>query len=275
MIEALNSLVPIVLLVVLGAALFRGRFMSSELRSGMDQFTYWVALPSLFIHDLADTDFAQLEAFNLLVVLVLATVSTALLAAVMATVFAMKDEHSGVFVQLGFRGNLAFVGLPLIIFASDGAAGADVLVASALVALAVLVPINNVIAVMALLLARHEIDARVWKRLAVKVVTNPLIISAFLGIAIGALGWRLPVMVDRPFELLGQTAIALALVSLGGSLMEMDTEGNRVRSLASGASKWSRCPSWPTRWPWPSDCRRRRPSWSWSLPPVRRPPSRL
>lgn len=235
--QATNSLIPIVLLVALGAALFKRGFMGSELRRGLDRFTYWIALPSLFIHSLSDTDFAQLEAQNLLAVLLIVTVATAIIAAVIVTVFRMRDEHSGVFVQLGFRGNLAFVGLPLIIFASQGVSGGELIVASALVALAVLVPINNFIAVTALLLARHKLTGDVWGRLVAKVVTNPLIISALVGIIIGAMGWTLPVMIDRPFELLGQTAIALALVSLGGSLVELELKEKFGLSMAAGGFK--------------------------------------
>ncbi len=237
MIQAATSLIPIILLVILGAALFQGGFMDSALRRGLDRFTYWVALPSLFIYDLSGTDFGELQAQNLLATLFILIVGSAIVAALVAALFRMKDEHSGVFVQLGFRGNLAFVGLPLIIFASEGVAGGDLLVASALVALAVLVPVNNFIAVLALIVARHKIDRRVWGRFFIKLATNPLILSALIGILIGAMGWTLPTVVGRPFELLGQTAIALALVSLGGALVELEMKGRFALATATGAFK--------------------------------------
>ena len=216
----LSSLVPIILLVILGAVLFKWAFVTPQIRGGIDKFTYWVALPSLFVHDLADTDFAALETAGLLLVLVVATVAAAVVAALVALISGLSRQRFGVFVQIGFRGNTAFVGLPLIVFAAGGTD--DGLVTLALVALAALVPLNNLIAVAALVMAQQKLTLRTLARVFGKIFTNPLIISAVIGAAIGLLGWNIPAMIDRPLELLGQTALALALVALGGALIELN-----------------------------------------------------
>ena len=221
MLQAAQSLIPILLLVTLGAVLFWRRFITPEFRDGMDRFTYWVALPSLFVQRLADTDFQALQAGNMVIVLAITFVAASLIAAVVAAILRLPRDEFGVFVQVGFRGNMAFVGLPLIIFAVGGA-GDDILVASALIALAAMVPLSNLIAVLALITARSGLSFSMLGPLVVKVVTNPLIISAVIGGLIGYFGGSLPTIIDSPLELLGQTALALALVSLGGALVQLE-----------------------------------------------------
>lgn len=234
---ALESLVPIVLLVGLGAALLRWRFISPEARGGLDRFTYWVALPSLFIQELAGTNFGELATGGLIVVLALASVLAAVVAASVAALLRLPRQNFGVFVQAGFRGNLAFVGLPLIIFALGDDDGSGMVVAGALVALAALVPLANFISVVSLVSAKQGMSFRLLPKIGWALVKNPLIISALLGGALGLLGWGLPVIIDRPLELLGQTALALALVSLGGALVELNIRGRIALALLVSALK--------------------------------------
>ena len=237
MLQATESLIPIILLVGLGTLLFKVGFITSESRAGMDKFTYWVALPSLFIHQLSDTDFQGLETGGLLMVLAIAIVATALLATAVGFLLRLDADRIGVFVQVGFRGNMAFVGLPLIIFALQGNSDSERLVASALIALAAMVPLNNLLAVMALVMARHGLSWAVLGKLIKKVLFNPLIISAVLGSLLGWFNLALPVVIDRPFELLGQTALALALVSLGGALIELEMRGRVGLATTAGTFK--------------------------------------
>ncbi len=237
MFQALESLIPILLLIGLGATLFKGGFVTSEIRSGLDKFIYWVALPSLFIHKLSATDFRALEAGNLVLVLIIVAVAASLLAALFGAVMRLSKDQFGVFIQIGFRGNMAFVGLPLIIFAMEAGGMPPDLVASALIALAALAPLNNLISVLALVMAQQGLSWGVLGRLTRKVISDPLIISALIGSLLGWYGVTLPVVIDRPFEMLGQTAITLALISLGGALIELEIKGRLGLSITASVFK--------------------------------------
>ena len=226
------------MLVGLGALLFRAGFINAEIRRGLDWFTYWVALPSLFISSLSGTDFAALQVGDLVAVMALAGLATTVLAILLAAVLRVKRRKFGVFVQAGFRGNMVFVGLPLIIFALEARrSGADEVVAGSLVAVAAMVPLYNLISVLALVIAEHRFDLSVMPKLLAQLVKNPLIVSALVGGGLGWLGWGLPVVVDRPFTLLGQTAVALALVSIGGALVELEIRGHVAQALIAGVFK--------------------------------------
>ncbi|MEX2403074.1 MAG: AEC family transporter [Balneolales bacterium] len=238
MLQAAESLVPIILLVCLGAALFmKGRFLNTEVRMGLDRFTYWVALPSLFIHNLSETDFRGLEAGNLVLALMLSAVAISLLATALSKLMKLPKEHSGVFIQASFRGNLAFVGLPLIIFALNGGNMSNQMVTEAVIGLAALIPLYNIISIYSLLSAKSKINTAIIIKILSQMVKNPLIISTVGGAFLGWMNWGLPVIVDRPFELLGQTALALALVSLGGALVQLELRGNIRLALITSSLK--------------------------------------
>ena len=60
MMPVIESLAPVFLLIVLGYALRRKRFLYEGFWEGADRLTYFVLFPSLIIHTLADADFANL-----------------------------------------------------------------------------------------------------------------------------------------------------------------------------------------------------------------------
>ena len=237
MFQAAEALLPIVLLVMLGAALRKGEFFDEAVRCGMDRFTFWVALPSLFIHELAGTNFRELVAGQLVLVLVLSALAGSVVAAMIAGLLRLPRTDFGVFVQAAFRGNLAFVGLPLLIFSLGGPGSSGPLVSSAVVALAALIPLYNVVSVLALMVSEHEWSWRVVPRILRGLGKNPLILSALVGSALGLLGLPLPSFVARPFELLGRTALALALVSMGGALIQLEVRGQLLLASLASALK--------------------------------------
>lgn len=237
MLQAAESLVPIILLTGLGAFLSFSGFLNAEIRSGMDRFTYWIALPSLFLHSLSGTDFRQLDAGGLVLVLVLSTLIIIAAAAIIARFNRMQREFSGVFIQASFRGNLAFVGLPLIIFSLNDEAMSSEPVSEALLAIAALMPVYNVFSIFVLLPRTEKSKRAMLQQLLGQLLRNPLILSAVAGGFLGWMGWSLPVIVDRPLQLLGQTALALALVSLGGALFMLEMRGNLRLALFSSLLK--------------------------------------
>ncbi|MEX2366538.1 MAG: AEC family transporter [Pseudohongiellaceae bacterium] len=237
MLQAAESLAPIILLIFLGSALSGIGFMDIAMRGAMDRFTYWIALPSLFLQSLANTNIDELQAGNLVLVMALATFAMSVFASAFASFMKLPKESFGVFVQATFRGNLAFVGLPLIIFALNGSETAPQLVSESLLVMAALIPLYNLISIFSLLSAGEKIGFAMLPPMLLQIVKNPLIISALAGSMLGWLNWGLPVIADRPLELLGQTALALALVSLGGALVQLQIRGNIKLSLVASLLK--------------------------------------
>jgi predicted permease len=69
--------------------------------------------------------------------------------------------------------------------------------------------------------ARHgELSVRGFGSTLRGVLTNPVVASVLAGAAFGLTGLRLPALIDRPLELVGQSAIPLSLIVLGMGLAE-------------------------------------------------------
>ena len=230
--QIVNGLLPVVLLVAGGAALLRFGFFDSVFRKGLDRLVYWVLLPALIIQSLAGapTDVAGTGGMTL--ALSAATVAVTVLAYAAAWTGRLARPMQGVVVQAALRGNLAFVGLPVV----DLVLGGEMFTRATLL-FAPIVVLYNVLGVGALLLAQHRVDASLPRKLLVSLVTNPLLLACVAGLGMWKLGAALPTPVDTTLRLLGRPAAPLALLSLGGAIVSLPLGGRVGWSLVASGLK--------------------------------------
>ena len=215
----LESLLPIALLIALGSGLVRFRFLDETIRQGLDRLVYWIALPALIIQVLAGAPPPDVlgSAAGMAIALCGATTIVAAISWCIARCWLPRPE-AGVFTQATFRGNLAFVGLPVIALAVGGGTSGDAMLAKAALVFAPTVVIYNVLSVSALVAAQHRIDASLPRKMARTLASNPLLIACVAGLSLWYAGWSLPSVAITTLELLGKPAATLALISLGGVL---------------------------------------------------------
>jgi len=179
---------------------------------GMLGFTVTiVVLTALLLTTLASAEFGDLEVLPMT-----AAIAAAVLAMAAGLLAARPWLRMGgaTFTSL-FQGSIRFntyIGLA----AASGALGAAGLAAAA-VAVALLVPLGNLLSVAAL--AWHAASARprpaeVLRQLAL----NPLILASALGIAINIGGLELPPVLDPLLTVLGRGALPLGLLAVGAGL---------------------------------------------------------
>lgn len=259
----ISSLLPIAILVGLGALLLRLGFYGEAFRSGLERFVYWVALPCLIVSNLSRVRFGDIGTLEptivlsrvrfddigtlaLTTVLVFSTLAAAAFAVVGALALRLPRPAVGVFVQASMRGNLLFMGLPVLVFALEGVASeeeASTLTAAAVLALAPVVLLYNVVSVLALLLPQHRVGWAAVPRLARSVGTNPLIIACVVGLAVSLLELALPEPIGRALEMVGDTAAALALVALGGALVTLPWRAELGVATAASLLKTAAVPA--------------------------------
>lgn len=242
----ISSLLPIAILVGLGAVLLRLGFYGEAFRSGLERFVYWIALPSLIISELSRVRLGDIGALELTATLTMSTLATVVLAALGALVLRLPRPATGVFVQASMRGNLLFVGLPVLVFALEGVGLREevpTLTAAAVLALAPVVLLFNVVSVLALLLPQHRLGWAAVPRLVRSVVTNPLIIACVVGLALSLLGLSWPRPIGRAIEMVGDTAAALALVALGGALVTLPWRAELGVAMAAAVLKTAAVPA--------------------------------
>lgn len=225
------TLFPVFAVLALGYVLTRQTFLSKGFLNELNRFVYYVSLPALMIHSVSGAERLPPQIIPALVVYIAATLLTLGLAFLNARLLKLKSRQYGTFTQAAFRGNIAFIGLPVLIYALRDQAPETVslIVAQGVFIFAPMMIIYNVLSVILLVGSQHGSP---WKNLPAtirNILTNPLIIAAFLGIVIFIIPFGLPGPVMNTLEFLGRTAAPCALICVGGGMAIVSMEG-RYRS---------------------------------------------
>ncbi len=224
----LNSIAPIFLLIALGKVLKSTGFMPEAFFKGLNKFVFWFALPSLLISRIS---VAELEIETISKIVLLFSIGTLLslfFAWGIARILKLPAPSTGSFIQGSFRGNGAFIGLPVIVYTL----GSFDMRAETLgtVILAPVVIIFNILSVTVLTHYGRKKSSTGTSIIAffAELIKNPLIMSCVIGLGLNLTGMQLPLYLYRPLEALGSSALALILVSIGAGL-----EFEKLRGTAS------------------------------------------
>jgi predicted permease len=216
-----NTLAPVFLVIALGAALQRVGFISSTFLKEANRLIYWVGLPALLFVQLAGTPPSIHAAAPLLTVLS-GTVVVIGLAYATAYFLRLPGPVQGTFVQGSFRGNLAFAGLPIVFSLPDTPlAGGLTVRSTAVIVVAPAMVLYNLMGVGVLLLSQHSWGPAMFKPLLRQLVTTPPLLATLAGLGFAAAGLHLPSAVARALGGLGEMALPLGLLAVGGSLMAL------------------------------------------------------
>ena len=240
---AVNAVVPIILLILLGYALKRINFLKGDFLKAGNKLVFNVLLPCMLFINIYDNmegfDDIRWDVVIYSVVVIFLIFGIGLLTAILTT---KKSERRGVILQCSFRSNFAIIGLVLVErLGGDGSLAGIVSAFS--------IPIFNILAVISLtvfvgkqqedkqLKIGEEVELKTAKRsseikdILLNIVKNPLIIGVAAGLLFVAVreieraicGGELPLTLKNNLKFL-YTAVAdlkmiaspLALIILGG-----------------------------------------------------------
>ena len=224
----LNSIAPIFLLIALGKLLQTTGFFPDSFFKGLNKLVFWFALPALLISRIsaASIDFGTIA--QIVGLFTSGTLLSMAFAWGVALAMRLPAQKKGSFIQGSFRGNGAFVGLPVIVYTlGELDPRAETL---GTVILAPVVIVFNILGVSVLQhYSRHKGNtADSIATFFVQLVKNPLLIGCAIGLGLNLGGLDLPLFLARPLDALGQAALPLILMSIGSSL-----EFERLRGAAS------------------------------------------
>lgn len=236
----LDSILPVCLLLLLGAALCRFRFLPEAFFAQMNRLGFWLLLPTLLFSTIVKAP-AAAGASGLRVGVLLCACSVAVtgLGWLTARLLRLEDGSARALMQAAMRGNLAYTALPVLIYTfGEGSEAA----ATAAFALAPTIPFYNFWAV--LILTKPKAGAAaggglargLWRTLSA-VLRNPLIIGCGLGLLVLKSGLRLPAGLSSAVETLGRAALPCALLSLGAGLTPERIRASLKPAVAATALK--------------------------------------
>jgi len=237
-------ILPVFLVILLGGVLTRTRFLDAELIAGLNRLTYYVGLPAYLFSSIAGAAFGGGRAAALFGVMSGASLLVLFVGYGVAKLRRVPAESVGSFLHAAIRGNLAYIGLPVVTLAL-AAHGADGLRQEALLAMAPLVVVTNTLGVLLLLIGHAKPGPAMLRSLVWQLATNPLLLASAAG------GVGLPAWLTQSVAVTGQLALPLALLCIGGTLVVMSLRGKRTTAFLASLLKVAAAPllGWPlARW---------------------------
>lgn len=207
----LSALLPIALLIALGAWLKRRQFLADTFWPQAERLAYYVLLPSLFFHGLATATLNGVPWHSMVAVLVTSTVAVALMLVSARKLITTDNAAFTSVFQGGIRFN-NYVGVS----AAAGLFGAQG-IALAAVANAAIVPTVNILCV--LVFARYGSGGKMsFGQILRQLALNPLVLACLAGGLVQASGWGLPAGIEPVLKALGQASLPLGLLCVGAAL---------------------------------------------------------
>lgn len=179
LVTAVNAVMPIILVILLGYLLKRAKFLSKEFLKIGNKLVFNVCLPCmLFVNVYEIESFASIQ-WDIVIYCIAMLLVIFFLGLATAVATTKVPERRGVVLQCTFRSNFAIIGLSLA-----AALGGERAMAVAAIVSAFTVPAFNILAVIALsmFLDQSGSGKRSIKGVVLNIVKNPLIISVVLGL---------------------------------------------------------------------------------------------
>ena len=226
LIVAVNCVIPVFICLAVGYIAKMRRVIPEGTYPYINRFSFTVLLSVQMFHNVYSAEFNRAFSPRLIAYLLGATLFIYITAGLIFR-HAVKDPRTrGAYWQDAYRTNVAIVGIALMEVLSDANG-----VALMTIAVSILVPLYNVLAVSALeLCSGRKVSIGTALR---NVLKNPLIIGAGSGILVRFIGLRLPSAVESAVASLGKTGMTMALLTLGASF-DFSEVGKNLRRLLFG-----------------------------------------
>jgi predicted permease len=214
LITTLNAIAPIFLIITTGYLLFRTRIVDESVWSAIEHICFYLLFPFLIIRTLSRANLGSVPVIDFMAVIVVAILGmSALLILIQAFIWKRYPQSGPSFSSI-FQGATRFHGFVAIavigpLYGDDG-------VTLAALALAIMVPLLNVISVVVLSVYGHSDTRPQVIAVAKNIVTNPLIIACIVGLLFNWLG--LPDILYETIGIIGAGGLGLALLAVGAGM---------------------------------------------------------
>jgi malate permease and related proteins len=214
MYTTVQTIIPIFTVILLGVFARHKGFIPQAFLEPANRLVYYLAIPAMIFRSISGSSLGS-ELNPTVVVTTLACVPLAfVLAWGLNSMMGNTGGRSGTFIQCAFHGNLGYIGLAVIYYAM----GDKGLVQGSIIAGFTMI-VQNALGVLSLqLFAGNNGTGSRIRAFVSRILINPVILSALLGIGFAALKVPMPTILDRSLKILSGMALPMALLMIGASL---------------------------------------------------------
>lgn len=216
-------------MVLLGIVLHMLKWIDDSFASKLNGLCFKLFIPIQIYSSIYKADFSTAFDGGVLGFGLCATLSVFVLACLIVPRCLKNTASQGAYIQGIFRGNIALIGTSLMqaMYGNEGVALMGVL-------MPVLVLLYSVCATW--VLARYsDHENPTAKEITKKVITNPFLIAAVLGILTIVIRPPIPTVVEKTISSLGAVGTPLALISLGATLKLKELKHSGMLALSAAA----------------------------------------
>lgn len=208
---SLNATIPVFLVMVLGYLLKQWKVVDEPFIKTLNSFNFKITLPVLLFQDISQSDFYSVWDTKYVLYCFFVTLFSITVIWILAGLFYKNKDRLGEFVQASYRSSAAVLGIAFItnIYGNSGMAPLMIIGT---------VPLYNIAAVLVLSFTgpgNHTLDKAAFKKSIRGILTNPIIIGIFLGMASSVLRISYPVIATKTIHMVAVLASPLALLGLG------------------------------------------------------------
>ena len=222
----LSAIAATLAIVALGYALKQRDFLPEAMWQSLSPLCYRVLFPALLFNLMSQADLGAVSMAPFLATIAGGSVIIVGFALLTGRAIAMNGPALSSLVQGSLRQN-SFLVLSIL----QGTFGVAALQLGA-IAIAFLVPISNIVAVIAILMLGRKAERRDMKRaILAEIARNPLLVALLIGVLVNILKVPVPAFISQAAALVGAGALPLLLLSIGASL-KFSTIGGNAAPLA-------------------------------------------
>lgn len=216
---SLDVALPLFICIALGYVMRLCKLFNDDVLKVINNISFKVFLPILLFYNIYKTDITHSFNWQLIVFCIVAILVIFIIFMVAVRFCVKEPRQRAVVAQAMYRSNFVLFGMPVITtLFPDSAIGSTAL------AMGLCVPLFNALSVFSFeIYAGGKIKLG---KIALDIVTNPLIIGAALGMIFLFAKVQLPQVLDRTVSSLAAVATPLALVALGGTFKFKSARSN-------------------------------------------------
>lgn len=232
---ALNSTLPVFLVILVGRFFMRVGIINEEWTKISDRMAFRYALPVVLFLDIAKMDIHRDLDMTFIIFCMVSTTAMFFLVYLISRICLRDKTMVGSFAQGAVRGSAAILGIPFVtnIYGEPGMVPLMILAA---------VPLFNAYSVVILTISSRKFlsgsKTKIQYRLILKsIFKNPLIRGILIGFPFCILGIKLPPILDKSLTSIGTMAVPLMLISIGADFKMSDLTAKFKLSAIASAIK--------------------------------------
>jgi len=213
-VNVVNTIIPIFFVITLGWAARKKNWIPDTFVDPANSLVFYLAIPAMIFKAIYSAPLKSNINITVLVIVLMSMCVTALLAWLAGKAMNVQFTR-GTFIQSSYHGNLGYIGFAVAFYYL----GREGLVKTSLIA-AFLMILQNLTSV--IVLQVYSGDTRKNQRsmwcVTKKIMCNPVILAALMGIIFSLSGLKMPSIISRILDIISALALPLALLIIGATL---------------------------------------------------------